>query len=163
MTTDQQVRLLMSLIKKGLPLATAAVKAGMSEGTARKYRRLGKLPSEVGATHGWRTRPDLTSVSCPVRLSVVSPLLARRTEFTVPSRTVRAIGTPGADEVNAVELECGNCDSAARPRPTTHPRDRSHVTTAVDRSSGITWDYRGAPVVATPNLREAIVSVIDMS
>ena len=58
MTTDQQVRLLMSLIKKGLPLATAAVKAGMSERTARKYRRLGKLPSEVGAAHGWRTRPD---------------------------------------------------------------------------------------------------------
>jgi len=58
MTTDQQVRLLMSLIKKGLPLVTAAVKAGMSERTARKYRRLGKLPSEVGAAHGWRTRPD---------------------------------------------------------------------------------------------------------
>ena len=29
--------------------------------------------------------------------------------------------------------------------------------------SGITWDYRGVPVVATPNLREAIVSVIDMN
>ena len=35
MTTDQQVRLLMSLIKKGLPLSTAAVKAGMSEPTAQ--------------------------------------------------------------------------------------------------------------------------------
>ncbi len=67
----------------------------------------------------------------------MSPLLARRTEFTVPSRTVRAIGTPGADEVNAVELECGICDSAARPRPTTHPRDRSHVTTAVDRTGNV--------------------------
>jgi len=29
--------------------------------------------------------------------------------------------------------------------------------------SGITWDYRGAPVLATPNLREAVVSVIDMN
>ena len=47
MTTDQQVRLLMSLIKKGLPLSTAAVKAGMSERTARKYRGLGKLPSDM--------------------------------------------------------------------------------------------------------------------
>jgi mono/diheme cytochrome c family protein/DNA-binding beta-propeller fold protein YncE len=28
--------------------------------------------------------------------------------------------------------------------------------------SGITWDYRGAPVVATPNLRDSVVSVIDM-
>jgi len=28
--------------------------------------------------------------------------------------------------------------------------------------SGITWDYRGTPVVATPNLRDSVVSVIDM-
>jgi mono/diheme cytochrome c family protein len=28
--------------------------------------------------------------------------------------------------------------------------------------SGITWDYRDKPVVATPNLRDAVVSVIDM-
>ena len=41
MTTDAQVRLLMRMIKTGLPLMTAAAKAGMSEGTARKYRRLG--------------------------------------------------------------------------------------------------------------------------
>ena len=58
MTTDQQVRLLMSLIKKGLPLSTAAVKSGMSEPTARKYRAAGKLPSEMRAEHHWRTRPD---------------------------------------------------------------------------------------------------------
>lgn len=58
MTTDQQVRRLMLLIKKGLPLSTAAVKAGMSEPTARKYRRAGKLPSELKASHAWRTRPD---------------------------------------------------------------------------------------------------------
>jgi hypothetical protein len=58
MTTDQQVRRLMLLIKKGLPLSMAAVKAGMSEPTARKYRRAGKLPSELKASHAWRTRPD---------------------------------------------------------------------------------------------------------
>ena len=46
MTTDQQVRLLMTLIKQGLPVVTAAAKAGMSERTARKYRRSGKLPRE---------------------------------------------------------------------------------------------------------------------
>ena len=28
--------------------------------------------------------------------------------------------------------------------------------------SGITWDYQGHPVMATPNLREGVVSVIDM-
>ena len=58
MTTDEQVRRLMSLIKKGLPLSTAAVKAGMSEPTARKYRRAGQLPGEMMAAHTWRTRPD---------------------------------------------------------------------------------------------------------
>ena len=58
MTTDQQVRLLMTLLKQGLPLVTAAAKAGMSERTARKYRRSGKAPSEVRVAHTWRTRAD---------------------------------------------------------------------------------------------------------
>jgi len=38
--------------------AVAAAKAGMDVKTARKYRRLGKLPSEVATTHNWRTRED---------------------------------------------------------------------------------------------------------
>ena len=58
MTTDQQVRLLMSLIKSGLSLPAAAAKAGMSERTARKYRHAGKLPSQLRAAHTWRTRAD---------------------------------------------------------------------------------------------------------
>jgi hypothetical protein len=58
MTTDQQVRLLMSLIKKGVALVAAAAKSGMSEGTARKYRRAGKVPSELKSDHTWRTRAD---------------------------------------------------------------------------------------------------------
>lgn len=29
--------------------------------------------------------------------------------------------------------------------------------------SGITWEYQGRPVVATPNLKEPLVSVIDMT
>jgi len=58
MTTDKQVRRLMSLIRKGVPLSTAAVKAGMSEPTARKYRRAGKLPQELKVPHTWRTRSD---------------------------------------------------------------------------------------------------------
>ena len=58
-TTDQRVRQLDTMIKKGMPLSTASAKAGMSEPTARKYRRLaGKLPSELKASHTWRTRPD---------------------------------------------------------------------------------------------------------
>lgn len=58
MTTDRQVRLLMSLFKEGTPLATAAAKAGMSEPTARKYRRAKKLPSELRPERTWGTRED---------------------------------------------------------------------------------------------------------
>ena len=58
MVTDRQVRRLMSLINKEGSLAAAAAKAGMDEKTARKYRRLGKLPSEAGASRTWRTRED---------------------------------------------------------------------------------------------------------
>jgi hypothetical protein len=36
----------------------SAAKAGMDEKTARKYRRLGKLPSELERQHTWRTRKD---------------------------------------------------------------------------------------------------------
>lgn len=58
MTTDQQVKLLMSLINEGKPLSSAAAKAGMSEPTARKYRRLKTLPSEQRRPRTWRTRED---------------------------------------------------------------------------------------------------------
>ena len=45
-------------MRKGEPIATAAAKAGMCETTARKYVRLGKLPSETKKPHTWRTRKD---------------------------------------------------------------------------------------------------------
>lgn len=58
MVTDQQVRKLMKLIQTTATLETAADIAGMSPGTARKYRDRQKLPSEVAAPHDWRTRAD---------------------------------------------------------------------------------------------------------
>jgi len=39
-------------------MATAALKAGLDVKTARKYRRLRKLPSETRRPHTWRTRDD---------------------------------------------------------------------------------------------------------
>jgi hypothetical protein len=48
----------MKLITAGGLLSRAALKAGMSEKTARKYRRSGQLPSESQPEHPWRTRPD---------------------------------------------------------------------------------------------------------
>jgi hypothetical protein len=52
--TDQQVRKLMDELNKHGQLGTAAMRAGMDRKTARKYRDLGKLPSELGsATPKW--------------------------------------------------------------------------------------------------------------
>ena len=49
----------MKLLQEGNPLIRGAVRAGMSEPTARKYARSGQMPSEMkGAARTWRTRPD---------------------------------------------------------------------------------------------------------
>jgi len=58
MVTDRQVRLLMKLLQEKKPLSVAAAKSGMDEKTARKYRKLGRVPSEVRCEHTWRTRKD---------------------------------------------------------------------------------------------------------
>ena len=51
MVKDEQVRILMKLINQEKTLQLAAAKAGMSEKTARKYHKSGRLPSQVQAQH----------------------------------------------------------------------------------------------------------------
>ncbi len=58
MVTDQQVRRLFMLIQQEGRKTVAASKAGMDPKTALKYRKNGKLPSQVKQDHTWRTRPD---------------------------------------------------------------------------------------------------------
>jgi len=58
MVTDLHVRRLRRFDQQGWAKGQASAKAGIDEKTARKYRRLGKLPSEVRMEHDWRTRPD---------------------------------------------------------------------------------------------------------
>ena len=58
MVTDKQVRRLFVLVKTEGNQEIAAAKAGMDAKTARKYRRLGRVPSELPAVPRWRTRPD---------------------------------------------------------------------------------------------------------
>jgi len=58
MVTDQQFRRLMNLMQREKTFAIAASKAGMDEKTARKYSRLGKLPSQLKNPNRWRTRED---------------------------------------------------------------------------------------------------------
>jgi len=83
MVTDKQVRRLMVLMQREKTLAAAAAKAGMDEKTARKYRRLGKLPSEVKVEHSWRTRGDpFEEVWEEMRSKLaVNPGLAAKTLF----------------------------------------------------------------------------------
>ena len=59
MVTDQQVRKLMNLIKKGKTIEQAAAKTGTSDKTARKWLKIGHFPSELESpNHNWRTRGD---------------------------------------------------------------------------------------------------------
>jgi len=56
--TDQQVRRLRRLDIRGTPVTVAALRSGMDPKTARKYRRLDRLPSEVRMPHFHRTHTD---------------------------------------------------------------------------------------------------------
>lgn len=59
MISDQQIRKLRTLDGNGVPKEIAASRAGMDAKTARKYRLLGKLPSEIKPMdRDWRTHPD---------------------------------------------------------------------------------------------------------
>lgn len=58
MVTDQQVRRLMMYTNQGETRSLAAAKSGMDEKTARRYVKLGQLPSELKKPRTWRTRQD---------------------------------------------------------------------------------------------------------
>src|SRR5574341_2694754 len=57
MVTDRQARRLMKDLGKGIPLSASALRSGMSETTARKYRA-GAVPSQRRQPRSYRTRPD---------------------------------------------------------------------------------------------------------
>ena len=60
MITDNQVRKMKKLLSQGKTLEVAASRSGMDEKTARKYRDMKQLPSELmaGRVREWRTRKD---------------------------------------------------------------------------------------------------------
>jgi len=59
MVTDLNVRKLRCLDRQGVSKEKAAARAGIDPKTARKYRQLGRLPSEVRLMdRDWRTKPD---------------------------------------------------------------------------------------------------------
>ena len=83
MVTDKQVRRLFALVKIEGSQEIAAMKSGMDAKTARKYRRLGQVPSELPATPRWRTRRDpFTEVWAEIReLLEVNAGLEAKTVF----------------------------------------------------------------------------------
>jgi hypothetical protein len=83
MVTDHQVRILMKELQRARTLTVSAARAGMDVKTARKYRGLGRLPSECRVDHTWRTRPDpLAEVWDEIReLLEVNPGLQATTIF----------------------------------------------------------------------------------
>ena len=58
MVTDKQVRRLFQFLLDNRAIVRSARLTDMDEKTARKYRDLGKLPSEVAKAHAWVTRPN---------------------------------------------------------------------------------------------------------
>ena len=58
MIQDHQVRRLHRLLSSGKTLVESALRSGMSERTARKYRSMEQLPSETQAPRTYRTRQD---------------------------------------------------------------------------------------------------------
>jgi len=83
MVEDEQVRRLFALTESQETFEVAAAKAGMDMKTARRYRRLGKLPSEVAHPHDWRTREDpFADVWADVEAQLeINPGLEGRTLF----------------------------------------------------------------------------------
>ena len=71
------------MVKVEGSLETAAAKAGMDAKTARKYRRLGRMPSELTPGPRWRTRKDAFQEAWEEVQSLleVNPELEARTIF----------------------------------------------------------------------------------
>ncbi len=88
MVSDQQVRRLFMLIQQNETLSLAAAKAGLDVKTARKYRRLRRLPSELHKPRTWRTRKDaFAEVWDELREQLnVSPGLEAKTLFEALQR-----------------------------------------------------------------------------
>jgi hypothetical protein len=83
MVTDEQILRLRQALHKGMSLSLAAAKAGMDRKTARTYRQLDRLPSEVDMEHTWRTRTDPFDETWPWVLEqlALNPRLEAKTLF----------------------------------------------------------------------------------
>ena len=58
MKKDGEIKLLLGERRRGVSQRVAAARLGMSERTARKYERCGKLPSQLRKARTHRTRAN---------------------------------------------------------------------------------------------------------
>lgn len=86
MVTDKQVRLLRKKRMEGKTLEAAAVAAGMTEKTARKWAH-GALPSASQTPRKWRTRADPFT---GVWTAEVEPLLVEDKDGKLEAKTIFA-------------------------------------------------------------------------
>lgn len=125
MITDPQVRKL-RLEQQGTGKERAALKGGMDPKTARKYRRLGKLPSEVKRTdRNWRTRTDSFAEVWPDILDLLrlNPELEAKTLFADLQR--RFPGRFAAGQLRTLQRRCQRW--RAPPRRSSSPRSTTLV------------------------------------
>lgn len=103
MVKDEQVERLMKELAKGRAQKTAAHMAGMSERTARRYVKLGGLPSEVAVPHTWRTRDDPFEAVWPEAEALLAgaPGLQAKTVFEELQR--RYPGRFGAGQMRTLQ------------------------------------------------------------
>jgi len=81
--TDAQVRKMMVEFEQGAGIGVAALRAGLDRKTARKYRDLGRFPSEEKQVRTWRTREDPFAADWPALEAMLAdaPELEARTLF----------------------------------------------------------------------------------
>jgi hypothetical protein len=84
MVSDKQVRFLRRRRMSGETLAAAAMAAGMSERTARKWQH-GAVPSATKTPRAWRTRPDPFA---EVWAAEIEPLLVDDKEGKLEAKTI---------------------------------------------------------------------------
>lgn len=90
------------MLEAGRTLETAAAKADMDPKTARKYRQLRKLPSELKVPRSWRTRKN--------PFEEVWPGIQGQLEVTPGFRRRRCSrGSSGSAPAGSRTGSCGRC------------------------------------------------------
>ena len=140
MITDRQVRKLRNDLGTGMTLATAAVRAGMSEKIARKYRNMTHLPSEARTDHTWRTRTD--------PFESVWPEVQQRLK-EAPDLQAKTIsnGSSASTQASFSKASCGPCNAASsngepltdRPKKSTSIKSTIPVICALRTSTTDCW------------------------